>query len=314
MDVEITKANESSYRLGDHDVVVRDFAVSSIEMRPAYSGVDGGHGRLERGATCGSRTISIPFYINAFDMPDVALLRDKLFGLVSGGESFYIREMRRPKYARMHVCDDGESDEYADKYGGGKRYKVRLTSSPFDIEQMFTYGFGELVFETTDLPFSESIGTTMEVAPNEYVKRINAISEVYYSGVVELGAALDRERFERDEPIPFRNEGKFTINNKGNVIIDPFQSYLKIKIEVTYIKRGNLEVINNTTGDRFVYRGDVSSGDVIELNGPLITRNGLNSLRETNRKFINLETGINNFTIKLDGKCTISFDFNYLYL
>ena len=32
----------------------------------------------------------------------------------------------------------------------------------FDIEQEFTYGFGELVFETTDLPYAESVRTTLE--------------------------------------------------------------------------------------------------------------------------------------------------------
>src|SRR5690625_5758785 len=115
------------------------------------------------GATYGSRTIRIPFYIDAHDLSDVALLRDKLFELVTDVEPFYIREMRRPEYASMHFCD---GDEYADKYAGGKRYKVRLTSSPFEIEQMFTYGFGEMTFETTDLPFSESIGTTADIDSN----------------------------------------------------------------------------------------------------------------------------------------------------
>src|SRR5690625_3879040 len=163
MDVEITKANGSSYRLSDHDVVIRDFAVSSIEMRPSYSEVDGRHGYVDMGATYGSRTIRIPFYIDAHDLSDVALLRDKLFELVTDVEPFYIREMRRPKYASMHFCD---GDEYADKYAGGKRYKVRLSTSSFEIEQMFTYGFGEMTFETTDLPFAESIGTTADIDSN----------------------------------------------------------------------------------------------------------------------------------------------------
>src|SRR5690625_4219481 len=148
MDVEITKANGSSYRLSDHDVVVRDFVVSSIEMSPSYSEVDGRHGRLDMGATYGSRTIRLPFYLDAHDLPDVALLRDKLFELVTDVEPFYIREMRRPKYASMHFCD-GEGDEYADKYAGGKRNKVRLTSTAFEIEQIFSYGCGEVVFVPT---------------------------------------------------------------------------------------------------------------------------------------------------------------------
>src|SRR5690625_7984411 len=73
--------------------------------------------------------------------------------------------MRRPEYASMHFCD-GEGDEYADRYAGGKRYKVRLSTSPFEIEQMFTYGYGEMTFETTDLHFSESIGTKADIDSN----------------------------------------------------------------------------------------------------------------------------------------------------
>src|SRR5690625_5302982 len=118
------------------------------------------------GATYGSRTIRIPFYLDAHDLLDVALLRDKLFELVTDVEPFYIRELKRSKYALRHVCDDGESVDYEDKYVGGKRYKVRLTSTVFEIEQMFTYGFGELTFETTDLPFAESIGTTADIDSN----------------------------------------------------------------------------------------------------------------------------------------------------
>src|SRR5690625_6676909 len=109
------------------------------------------------GATYGSSTIRIPFYIDAHDLSDVALLRDKLFELVTDVEPFYIREMRRLKYAPMHECDDGESDDYEDEYIGGKRYKVRLTSTSFEIVQMFSYGLVELTYETTDLPYAYSI-------------------------------------------------------------------------------------------------------------------------------------------------------------
>src|SRR5690625_3883204 len=165
MDVEITKANGTSYRLSEHDVVVRDFVVSSIVMRLSYSEVAGRHGYVDMGATYGSRTIRIPFYIDAHDLSDVALLRDKLFELVKDVEPFYIREMRRPEYASMHFCD-GVGDEYAVRFVGGKWYKLRLSSSPFEIEQMFTYGYGDMAFETTDLPFAESIGTTADIDSN----------------------------------------------------------------------------------------------------------------------------------------------------
>src|SRR5690625_4724093 len=239
MDVEITKANGSSYRLSDHDVVIRDFVVSSIEMRPAYNEVDGRHGYVDMGATYGSRTIRIPFYIDAHDLLDVALLRDKLFELVTDVDSFYIRELRRSKYAPMHVCDDGETDDYGDKYVGGKRYKVRLTSTAFEIEQMFTYGFGEMVFETTDLPFSESIGTTADIDSNG----VNADDELW-----SYGMGLTSDYREDDDPLKYTIHAKegeyFRIYNAGNVVVHPFQMDLKITIKDVVGSDGRVQLRN----------------------------------------------------------------------
>src|SRR5690625_5736682 len=103
-------------------------------MSASYSEVGGRHGYVDMGATYGSRTIRIPFYIDAHDLSDVALLRDKLFELVKDVEPFYIRELRRPEYASMHFCD-GEGDEFADRYVGGKLSYEHLSLTPYDIEQ-----------------------------------------------------------------------------------------------------------------------------------------------------------------------------------
>jgi len=295
MDVEITKANGSSYRLSDHDVVIRDFVVSSIEMRPSYSGIDGRHGYVDMGATYGSRTIRIPFYLDAHDLLDVALLRDKLFELVTDVDSFYIRELRRSKYAPMHVCDDGESDDYEDKYVGGKRYKVRLTSTAFEIEQMFTYGFGELTFETTDLPFSESIGTTADIDSNG----LRYSDELWSYG---MGLLYDNESHRYTH-----SSRSFEIYNAGNVPIHPFQQELKISI----LGAGKgFELRNRTTGDVFRLTDQING--VIVIDGANITDNSIQALRKTNRQFITIAPGWNEFT--QNGTARISFDFRFYYL
>jgi len=294
MDVEITKADGTSYRLSDHDVVVRDFSVSSIEMIPSYSGIDGRHGYVDMGATYGSRTIRIPFYINAHDLSDVALLRDKLFELVTDVEPFYIREMRRPEYASMHFCD-GEGDEYADRYVGGKRYKVRLSSSPFEIEQMFTYGYGEMAFETTDLPFAESIGTTADIDSNG----LRYSDELWSYG---MGLLYDNESHRYTH-----STRSFEIYNAGNVPIHPFQQELKISI----IGAGEgFELRNRTTGDVFRITDQING--VIDLDGAIVTDNGIQALRKTNRQFITIAPGWNEFT--QNGTARISFDFRFYYL
>ena len=310
MDVEITKANGSSYRLSDHDVVIRDFVVSSIEMMPSYSEVDGRHGYIDMGATYGSRTIRIPFYIDAHDLSDVALLRDKLFELVTDVEPFYIREMRRPKYAPMHVCDDGESDDYEDKYVGGKRYKVRLTSTVFEIEQMFTYGFGELMFETTDLPFAESIGTTADIDSNG----VNADDELW-----GFGMGLTSDYREDDDPLKYTIHAKegeyFRIFNAGNVVIHPFQMDLKITIKDVVGSDGRVQLRNQTNYDYLrINDDDITENDAYVFDGAVVTKNGTAFLRNTERTFISLNRKWNRFQLYYCESATIEFDFRFYYL
>src|SRR5690625_1131744 len=97
MDVEITKQDGSQTKLSDIGVEVRDFIVSSIEMRPIYSAIEGRSGHVNMGADYGARTITVPFYFKAGDLHGVALSRDDLFGLVTEADPFFVREMRRLK-------------------------------------------------------------------------------------------------------------------------------------------------------------------------------------------------------------------------
>src|SRR5699024_5219817 len=136
------------FRLSEYNIIVQDFRVSSPEIRENYGEVNGRDGLIDRGIELGRREIVVPFFIDAEDLHGIATLRDELFDLVIDKRPFYIRGLRR------NVYQTGDN-----KFVGGKRYKVRISES-FDIEQEFTYGFGELVFETTDLPYAESIGTT----------------------------------------------------------------------------------------------------------------------------------------------------------
>ena len=189
MDVEITKKNGESFRLSEYDIQAQDFNVSSIELMPTYGSIEGRSGAVDYGADYGSRTISVPFYLRAYDMHDYPLLRDELFSLVTTKESFYIRELRRP--SEFTPCDDG----YDDRYVGGKRYLVRL-SNVIDLDQQRTYGFGEMVFETTELPFAESIGTSADIDNPELIPLIPDLWEQGTLGVGggNLGSASNRIR------------------------------------------------------------------------------------------------------------------------
>src|SRR5699024_413517 len=57
------------------------------------------------------------------------------------------------------------------KYIGGKRYKVRI-ANVIELDQSLTFGEGELEFETTELPFAESIGTSSDIDSPELIPLI----------------------------------------------------------------------------------------------------------------------------------------------
>src|SRR5699024_9195008 len=188
-------------------------------------------------------------------------------------ESFYIRELRRP--SEFTTCDDG----YDDRYVGGKRYLVRL-SNVINLDQQRTYGFGEMVFETTELPFAESIGTTADIDKHGLLYS----QELWSYG---MGLSYDEETHKYTH-----NTKTFRIYNAGNVEeIDTFEMDLKIAIDGI---NGPYELKNETTGDVFKYAGS-NSGKVL-LDGPNITLNGLQAFRDTNRRYISLAPGWNTFT------------------
>lgn len=290
MDVEITKSSGQKTRLSELDVEVRDFRISSIGLRPTYSEIEGRAGSVNMGATYGTRTISVPFYFKAYDLHDVALLRDELYSLITDTEPFYVREMRRLTF------QTGEN-----KYVGGKRYKVRLAGD-FDIEQMYQYGFGEMVFETTDLPFAKSIGTTQDIERNG----ISANEELWGFG---MGLIAD------DDALKYTHTGTtFRIYNAGNVPIHPFEQYLKITISNVQGSTSFLQLRNNTNGTTFRVNDSSLNGKTIVIDGPDIKINSLQEFRKTNRKYIELEPGWNQFSLTGATSAKVEFDFRFYYL
>ncbi len=290
MDVEITKINGDSFRLSKYDVTAQDFIVGSIPVTGLYGTVEGRAGTVDYGADFGQRPITVPFYMEANDFADYPLLRDELFALIISQDPFYIREMRRVTY------QTGEN-----QLVGGKRYKVR-TVGGFDIEQQFRYGFGELEFETVDLPYAESVGTTQDIDKNG----ISADSGLWGFG---MGLIAD------DESLKYSfTETSFRVYNAGNVPIHPFMQSLKISISDITGSGNSLELRNRTNGTLFKTNEKVSSSQTIILDGANVTSNGLQYLRKTNRGYIGLETGWNEFTVSGARSAEVALDFRFYYL
>src|SRR5690606_18161046 len=144
-----------------------------------------------------------------------------------------------------------------------KRFLVRLQNT-FDIEQIYKTGRGSLTFETTELPFAETVDMINET----------------FTGT------------------------SFQLNNDG-VDIHPFEQELKITIK--NINAPNFSLKNLTNGSEFKINSPVSNNQVIILDGPNVTSNGLAYLRETNMNFIELNQGVNLF--QTSHNATIEFEY-----
>ncbi len=304
IDIQIKKKNGESFTFEQYGIIVKDFVVSSIPLDPVYAKPEGSDRRVDYGATYDARTIKVPFEARAHDLHDYPLLRDFLFEKINDKEPFYIREMRRAKKLAYAFVDTNEAPRMMEgtenRFIGGKRYLVRLQNT-FDLDQMELDGEGELIFETTELPFAESIGTTQDIQRDG----VSANDELWGFGMGLIDDPASQK---------YTHTGtSFRVFNAGNVPIHPFEQSLKITISDVVGSNSFLQLRNNTNGTTFRVNDSLLNGKTIVVNGPAVTINSLQEFRKTNRKYIELDPGWNDFTLTGVFSAKVEFDFPFYY-
>jgi len=272
MDAEIIKLDGTSFSLEENGIQITDFLVSSLPILSEYDTMEGRDSRIDKGATYGVRTITTPFYFESPSLMDFPKFRDFLFSLVLSKESFYIREKRRKTNQSYGFTLPGQEKnvpfEYQSQYANNKRFLVRLQNT-FDVDQIYKMGKGSLTFETTELPFAETV---------------TAIKETHKGT-------------------------SFAVNNDG-LSIHPFEQDLKITI--SNVNAPSFTLTNLTNGSEFKINSEVKESQTIVIDGPNVTSNGLAFLRETNKKFIEISQGVNQF--QTSHNATIDLEYRKYYL
>lgn len=301
MDIEIQRGARID-TFEQHGIIVQDFLVSSIPVIPEYSSMDGSDRLIDHGAIYGQRTITVPFVVQADSLIDFPRLRDFLFSLVQGKKSFWIREMRRQKvlaYKFVDTTQPAQMDyESNNRYANGKQYRVRLRNT-FSIEQIEKDGEGELVFETTEFPFPESIGTTLDLDSN------GKDNERLWGVGMGLEGIVEPLRY-------IHTDSYFHIFNAGTQPIDPYEQKLKITVDNLAVADSWFEIENISTGEIFRVNEN-PTGKRIVINGPNVTADNLAYYRKTNRRFITLVPGWNTFVIRNTSARRVTFDFVFYY-
>lgn len=288
MDLEIIKDNKS-YLLSDYDIHVQDIRVSSIPLITNRQEIDGFPGSLDYGSYYGDRPITVDFYIKSRDDHDYPHLRDLLFELLVDTHPYYIREVRTTgEYVDDSYCNQKKVESYVN----GKQFHV-VVNNTIDLDQVMKVGFGTIEYLTCGLPFAESIYTTKELNNTEY----SALVEKY--GLVDnINSDNTKYKF---------TERNFTVWNSGNVTVEPETMYLKITATGT---NGKLEIRNKTTGDTFNVNAEFGGNLVID--GMNTQLNSVNVFRDTNKRYISLASGANQFEI-IGQFTTIEIDFRFYY-
>ena len=219
------------------------------------------------------RTITVTLMYIVDDIYDYYLLRDQLNALFARNEAFYII------FKREHW----------------KRYKVRLASqlsidpavhmNSFDVEFLMEEKCAESVGSSLDL---QNKGTWDE-------------------SLWGFGSGID---YDTRYNYTF-NSNSFVVKNIGNELVDPRESKLDITLKGTF--GSQVKITNQTTGDVFVYTGALSSTDELKLTGIRTLKNGISTLKNTNKKLLTLLPGDNSFTVEGGTVSGIVFNFNFLY-
>ncbi|MEK4555545.1 hypothetical protein [Jeotgalicoccus sp. FSL K6-3177] len=270
---------------------------SGIKKRSGSDYSDGRPGRINYHSEDEYRTITLTVQATAYDMHDIAHLRDSINELFD--DELLLREMRIKDVTVEYESPGqrtGELQLEEPEYVNGKQIKVAMVNNS-EIDDTTLASTFTIEFETTDLPYFESIYTTLELNDSGY----SATAEKY--GLVDN---ID------DEKAKYRfTESNFTVYNAGNVTVEPESMELVVQISKTSTP-GTLSLRNLTTGEEFRLTKNLSERH-ISLRGMNILDGTVNAFRDSNRRLVSLVPGDNQFEITGATFSEVWFSFKYYY-
>ncbi|MFD2658632.1 phage tail family protein [Gracilibacillus thailandensis] len=274
----IQRLDGTTYDLKELGIRTREIIVSSPPSRHTTSAIDGRDGEVDKGTDYGPRPITGQFTLFSYDLDDYVLMRDEVFHIFRTKQPFYLIDRRYPV----------------------KRYKVKVDGE-FEPERAYTLGKFD-VDMICNTVYAESLETSQFIQENG----IDANDEVWGFGMGLIA---------NDDSLIYTHTGtSFKIWNPSNIdVLHPFEQELKITIDNVQGSTSELVLRNTTNGTEFKVTEAVSDSQTIVLDGANVTSNGLVFLRSTNRKFISLVPGWNEFQVTGATSARVAFDFRFYY-
>jgi predicted phage tail component-like protein len=269
----IEQLNGTRYDIKNHSLKRLYHRIPSPSVEHTTSTVEGRSGDVFLNTRFSGRTISVELLYIARDIYDYYLLRDELNGLFARNEAFYIIFKTEPY----------------------KRWKVRLAQG-FSMEPSGNMRSFTIEFVCENI-FAESVGTSLDLQNQKE----------WDIGLWGWGMGLD---WDKEYQYEF-NDNSFTVENIGNVAIDPCEHELEIIVKGEF--SDGVTITNQTTGDVYKYNEPLSSTDNLALSGIRTLKNGTSDFKSTNKKLLTLAPGENSITVEGGTLTSIAFNFRFLY-
>lgn len=256
-------------------VMPLEIFIGSIQRDRIAEGFPGRSGVVDYGATDTSRPVELFLRMKSYDRIDYRLQRNEMYAVFDNMDGFYVVEDELPTRMLKVAMDDSYIPE-------------RLTEQYADVT---------INCRTLDKVYWESRYTTKELNDDGF----DATVEKY--GLADgIDDTMAQYRFTEDT---------FEVYNAGNVTIRPEDMYLEITLRG--VTTDDVFTVKNlSTDETFEFRKAVSDRNVY-IEGMSVYEGSYNGLRDTNRKFVSLQPGVNQFEVTGGTFNEITVDFRYLY-
>ncbi|PZX07895.1 tail protein [Psychrobacillus insolitus] len=260
MDLKVVKQTGESFTLSEKGIIVQEFIPGPIEIKRENAVLGGRAGKIPLGVEYGTRKLKASLLFMVRDQFDYLTKRDEVVALLTMLEPFYVRE----GVAIGNMYEFEKPGQYWDALNMLPRETVYI-----DEKQWFV--------ETVSLSDPEQIGM---------MGKIEWELETYTLPFGE--SLLKTSLFEVTS---------FTFDYLGNAPINP--RYMPLEIAITGVGT-NATITNTTTGESMVYTGAMNASNTLRIDsteGMRITKDKLSVLRNTNKTFISLAPGKNDFIV-----------------
>ncbi|NGC47196.1 phage tail protein [Staphylococcus aureus] len=260
-DVEIVK-NGVKYRVSDNPLTynhlrVIDYNVIGAGYERDYSVIDGIDGRFHNYAKEEHKKVELRL---RYEVPKIAYashLKSDVQTLFYG--RFYLRELATPDNTiKFESIFEPLNQEFELDYVDGRQLLVGLVSEvSFDTTQ--TSGEFTLTFETTELPFFESIGYSTDLESDNDSEKWSVPDR------------LPTNEHDKRRQMTFYNTNSGDVYYNGDVPLTQFNQFNVVEIELAedvkaddkegftfYTGKGNISVIKDVdlkAGDKIIFDG-----------------------------------------------------------